>query len=225
MRRTQNLYFDRKSLGFKRGIRPASKKELRASKTSFERGVRAKVRTRKGAARKQASSLFRQLQGEAQREAKGREMAKQDKALWEELYGRSNPRRVFPGNLTTSERSALRKLVRLKTMATKKRKRKKNSQKGKMPAGLRRYWAKKRAAKAKRRNPKKRRTTKPRRKRATPRVRNYRRTARKPAKRRARRNPPRPRKPRILKAPAGMSAQRYAKLLRQAGVRARVMQK
>ncbi len=52
-------------------------------------------------------------------------------------------------------------------MAQKKRrsKKKRNGRKGKMPAGLKEYWAKKRRAKAKRRNPTKRKRTRSRRRR------------------------------------------------------------
>jgi hypothetical protein len=220
VRRKENLYFDRKSMGFKRGIRPATKAELRASRKSFRRGVEQKVRARKGAARKQAGSLFRQLSRESKQEARGRELASKDKALWEELYGRQNPMRVFPGNLTDSERSALRKLVRLKHMSKKKKSRKKKNspRKGKMPAGLAAYWRKKRAKKAKRKNPKRpKRTSKPRRKRVSTRVRNYRRAARKPAKRRKRRANPRPKRAKVIKAPYGMTGKRLRAWAREQG--------
>lgn len=66
-----------------------------------------------------------------------------------------NPR-ILP-EMTDAQITAIRKLIRGKSMAQRKRRtKKKNSRKGKMPAGLKAYWAKKRAAKAKR-NPRKRR--------------------------------------------------------------------
>lgn len=110
-------------------------------------------------------------------------------------------------------RDAIRRNPRqgVKSMATKKRK-KKSSRKSKMPAGLKAYWAKKRRAKTKRR-PAKRRN--PRKKRARAKVRTrtrtiikYRtRTVRVKAKRRRPRksNPRRKARRQIrIKAPAGL---------------------
>jgi hypothetical protein len=69
---------------------------------------------------------------------------------------RRNPR-ILP-EMTLPQIAAIRKLIRGGRMAQKKRRtKKKNSRKGKMPAGLKAYWAKKRRAKA---NPLKRRRKK-----------------------------------------------------------------
>ncbi len=72
-------------------------------------------------------------------------------------------------DFATLFRDAIRKNPHGGMMAQKKRrsKKKKNGRKGKMPAGLKAYWAKKRRAKAKRRNPTKRKRTRSRRRRPT----------------------------------------------------------
>jgi hypothetical protein len=209
MTRKKNIYFDRKSLGFKLGKRPPSKAEKargkkkqaaiarderlrQADQRARERQDREHAKIAERAERKltkQASAKqFRQLRSEAKKEAVAREKLKGDAELWKEVYGSSNPKRVFPGKLTEAERKALLKLIRLKRKANigisdilslassaknltggghmakkkkaKKRKRNRNPRKSKMPAGLRKYWAKMRAKK----NPKKkkRRTRKPR---------------------------------------------------------------
>lgn len=83
-------------------------------------------------------------------------------------------------------------------MATKKRRKKKTSRKGKMPAGLKAYWAKKRRGKAKRKNPRKRRRAVRkavrRRKPVSLRVKNFRRAARKPKAKRRRTRTSNPRR-------------------------------
>jgi hypothetical protein len=74
---------------------------------------------------------------------------------------KKNPR-VLP-EMNDEQLAAIRKLLRGKSIMAKKQKskKKKSGRKGKMPAGLKAYWAKKRAAKAKR-NPRRRRRTNPR---------------------------------------------------------------
>jgi hypothetical protein len=102
----------------------------------------------KSAREKESSRLFKQLQRDAKPQRAHRvKMTPRDEELWKQLL-RENPMRKFPGDLTREQIQALRKLVRQKHMATKKRKKRKNPKKGKMPAGLRKYWAKKRAKKA-----------------------------------------------------------------------------
>jgi hypothetical protein len=185
MKRKKNIYFDRKSLGFKLGKKPLSKAE-RKRQTAIARQDKqhAKLaeRAERKQARKQSGAAFRQIRSEAKKEQAGRAkaearagMSARDKELWEEVY-KSNPAKA-------------RKVLEGMAMATKKRKRKK-----KMPAGLKAYWAKKRrqknARKAKRRkraNPKPRK----RRRRPTPKP--------KVLRRRARRNPPRKRRAKIIK--------------------------
>jgi hypothetical protein len=195
-RRKKNLYF-----GFGPG-KPPSKRERQKSRTAFQAGVKRKRRWFTKAREKEAGTLFKQLQRDAKpQRARRVKMTPRDEELWKQLL-KSNPRK-FPGDLTDEAISALRKLARrASTMSKKRKKRKKNSRKGKMPAGLKAYWAKKRRAKAKRKNPaKKRRTVKARRKRArrrkpvSLRVRNYRR----PVRRKRRKNPPRKRSVKIIK--------------------------
>ena len=206
-RRKKNLYF-----GF--GPSKPTKRERRKSRTEFQAGVKRKRAGYKKVREKESSTLFHQLQRDAKpQRARRYKLTPADEEAWKEML-RSNPRQ-FPGNLTKEQVLALRKLVRQKTMATKKRKRKKNSRKGKMPAGLKAYWAKKRRAKAKRKNPKKRRARarKPRKrvrvarpfigpdgkvwysgKKANPRVRRYRKT-----RKRRKANPRRKRSVKIIK--------------------------
>ena len=242
-RRKKNFYFDRKSMGFKRGIRPASKSELRASRKSFQSGVARKRRALKGAREKQAGTLFKQLQRDAKpQRARRAKLSGRDKELWEQLL-KSNPgivEAIRPGDRVTiinrfGQKSTGRAVMRSSSggwvlnmggphgtpgiaseeniVSVKKRnpKKKKRSRKGKMPAGLAAYWRKKRAKKAKRKNPKKRPRAKVRRPRRCKtvrrRVRNYRHSARKVRRRRvrrAKRNPVR-RRTRIIKAPYGLS--------------------
>ena len=191
-RRKKNLYF-----GF--GPSKPTKRERRKSRTEFQARVKRGRSAAKKTREKESGTLFKQLQRDAKpQRAKRPRWTPQDEAGWQELL-RSNPRE-FPGDLTKEQILALRKLVRRKTMATKKRKRKRNSRKGKMPAGLKAYWAKKRRAKAKRKNPKKRRARKVkrtrvrRRKPVSIRVRNYRRP-----RRRRKANPPRKRSVKVIK--------------------------
>ena len=82
---------------------------------------------------------------------------------------KKNPRRQFPA-VAPKAAEALRKLSRLSMRKTRKKKR--NSRKGKMPAGLKAYWAKKRAKKnAARRRRRPRKTVRRRRMRVNPRPR------------------------------------------------------
>lgn len=134
-----------------------------------------------------------------------------------EVFGdRQNPmKRVFP-DLSPSAAKALRKLARA-SMQKKKRKSTKKRKAGKMPAGLRNYWAKKRAKKASRRRnargrimpgglvkwfdrpvdrPKRRRKARPAKRRAK-------------AKRRTN-----PRRPRTVRAPFPMTAGQLTKYAR-----------
>lgn len=216
-RRKKNLYF---------GLGPApkaSKRERAKSRREFQSGVERKRRKMRSAKDKEQGGLFRQLQRDVKpQRAKRYKMSEADKEAFAQML-RENP------HLTAAE---IGKLVRQKTMA-KKRKRKKNrSRKGKMPAGLRKYWAKKRAAKnpkrrkrARRRklNPKRRRRV-VRRRRVSMRVRNYRRRPRKIRRRRVRRS--NLRKPVIIKTPPGVSAKVFASAIRRAtGKRVRIIKK
>ena len=141
-RRKKNLYF---------GLGPAptpTKGERSRQRKEFRAGVQRKRTAFKSAREKESSRLFKQLQRDAKPQRAHRvKMTPRDEELWKQLL-RENPMRKFPGDLTREQIQALRKLVRQKHMATKKRKKRKNPKKGKMPAGLRKYWAKKRAKKA-----------------------------------------------------------------------------
>lgn len=220
-RRKPNIYFDRKSFGLKLGKKPlstAEKKRQHAIEKQDREHAKIAARAERKQARQAAGKQFRQLRSEAKKEARARELAKDDQELWQELYGRSNPARVFPGSLTDSERAALRKLVRRTTMSKKKKSRKRKN--GKMPAGLAAYWRKKRAKKAKRKNPKKRPRAKVRRPRRRKTVR--RRIARRaPPKmrRRARRKPNARRRVKIVKAPRGMTGKRLRAFAREMGAK------
>lgn len=212
MTRKKNIYFDRKSMGFKLGKKPGTRRKRKRQSASerqdrqhakiAERAARREEtveRKRASAARaREARAQFSQVRSEAKKEARARELAKKDESLWRELYGNQNPARVFPGNLTDSERAALQKLVRRSHMATKK-KRKRKKKNGKMPKGPAAYWRKKRAKKNSR---KKRRARKPNTKRTRTR---RRRTAMNPrprrrVRRRARRNLPQKRRTLIIKS-------------------------
>jgi hypothetical protein len=140
-----------------------------------------------------------------------------------------NPRE-FPA-VTDSQLQALRK--RVSVMPKKRRTKKKSSRKGKMPAGLKAYWAKKRRAKAKRRNPKRKRATvrrrKPaarRRQRVSVRVRSYRKPRRRAARRASRRrsNPIHTAKRITLKGFTASQIRTVASVVRRAtGKRVRVV--
>lgn len=161
-RRKKNLYF---------GFGPASKAE-RARQRSY-------VRTG-GAGRTVPGNESSALRNEVAEALVGQGYKKTD--------AKKAVQRASGGDFNSLFRSAiggLKKNPRGITMATKKRKRKKNSRKGKMPAGLKAYWAKKRAkkngAKKRRRtrklNPRKRAR---RRKPVSLRVKNFRHAKRRP---------------------------------------------
>ena len=210
MKRKRNLYF-----GF--GKAKPKKRELTKSRREFKSGVEHRRRRAQRGREKEQSTLFQQLQKDAKpQRARQVKMSPRDEALWSELL-RANPR-----TMTAEQISELGRLGKI--MAGKKRKRKKNSRKSKMPAGLRKYWAKKRAKKAKRKNPKKRRRVarrnpprrKPRvrrRRRVSLRVKNYRRPRRKANRRR--RPAARRAGVKIVKAPYGMSGKRLQAFRRE----------
>jgi hypothetical protein len=173
MKRKPNIYFDRKSLGLKWGKRPK-----RRARTMPHRGT---VRLKMPDVRNDVASALVNLGYPkfAARSAAQMASGSDFESMFRSALGSvkaKNPR-VFPGNLSSSEITALRKLVRQKTKANRrprrgseenivsvkkrnpKKKKRSKSRKGVMPAGLRKYWAKKRAAKAKRSNPKKKRRT------------------------------------------------------------------
>ena len=186
MKRRKNLYF---------GLGPAptpTKRERARQKKEFQSGVRRKRRAFKGQREKEASTLFKQLQRDAKpQRAHKTKMSPGDEERWRELL-RANP-------LGLSELVSFAEQLKGANVAKKRKKRKKNSRKGVMPAGLRKYWAKKRAKKNKRKNPKKRPRAKVRRPRRRKAVR-ARVRRRRPAVRRAkRRNPPRRRRVKIIK--------------------------
>ena len=165
MKRKRNLNF---------GFLPAhpTKAELVKSRRAFQARVRQKA--------KALGTEYKRLRKSAHsgRTASTRKL----EALFHEVYGPGgmvqNPREL-PG-LTLGQLEAIERLIKGNAIMAKKRKsKKKSSRKGKMPAGLRRYWAKKRAAKAKRNPRKKIRVTRRRRKHTTVRRRrNYHQTRR-----------------------------------------------
>jgi hypothetical protein len=122
--RRRNVYWDWKTLQWKRGDKPLTKAQRkqqtaeRKRQAAIARQDKQHAKIAERAERKQsrisAGKQFRQLRSEAKKEAKARELVKQDRELWRELYGSQNP---FPGRLTNSRRRALRR------MASKKRKR------------------------------------------------------------------------------------------------------
>lgn len=210
MKRRKNLYF---------GLGPApapTKRERARQRKEFQSGVRHKRGVYKRGREREASTLFKQLQKDAKPQRAHRaKMSPGDEERWRELL-RANPHRraeliearkknIFPAFLL-DDYSALSTVKTLegKTMATKKRKRRKK----KMPAGLAAYWRKKRAQKnARKAKRRKRPNPKPRKKRRARRRNVYfdRRTmglklGKKPrARRRKRRNPPRKRRVKIIK--------------------------
>jgi hypothetical protein len=216
-RRKKNIYF---GFGPPKSI---SKRELQKSRTAFRKGVAQKRSAGKKQREKEALTLFRQLQRDSKPQRARRskyKMSPADTEAWTRLL-RSNPH-----ELNDSEISQLRKLVRQNKMAKKKRakKRKRNSRKGVMPAGLKKYWAKLRGKK----NPAKKKRRKRARRRKTNPVRKvvYRTRVRTKTVYRTRRaNPKRKRRAKVIRPPSGMSAQNYAKILRRAGIRARVITK
>jgi hypothetical protein len=161
--------------------------------------------------------------------------------LFHEVYGpaQENPR-ILP-MMSESELAAIEKLIRGKAMAQKKKSKKKRTRKGKMPAGLKAYWAKKRRAKNSRSKPaKKYRRRKKRNPRRRTRVRvrtvvKYKYRTRKVKvypkrrKRRARRANPRRKSVLRIKAPAGLGPKGLRKFRAMAakayGVPARIVKR
>jgi len=122
MKKRKNVYWDWKALQWRRGKKPVGKAKRKKASVQ-KKHAKMIAQDSRARARKESGQLFRQMRSEAKKEARGRELAKSDEALWKELYGSENPRRVFPGRLTASERAALRKLVG----AMKKRRRGRNA--------------------------------------------------------------------------------------------------
>lgn len=175
-----------------------TRSDLRKSRREFKGAVSQKVK----AIRAEYSRLRKSA-----RSGRTNDTRKLEK-LFHEVYAR-NPR-VLP-EMTTEQLAAIEKLIRGKSMASKKRKskKKKNGRKGKMPAGLKAYWAKKRRAKNSRSRPRKknrRRKTNPKVRYRTRTVVKYRYRSRPKAKRTRRRksNPRRGKTTLRIKAPAGL---------------------
>ena len=205
------------------GFLPAqpTRADLVKSRREFKAGVREKVREM----RAEYARLRRSAR--AGRTASTRKLEQ----LFHEVYGPEGPLqnpRTLPG-MSAKQLAAIERLIRGTTIMAKKRKskKKKNARKGKMPAGLKAYWAKKRAAKAKRRNPRRKRAHRPRRRRVSVRVRNFRRTPRvrrahRPRRRRA--NPIHTARRITLKGFTAAQIRKVASVVRRAtGKRVRVV--
>jgi hypothetical protein len=212
MKRKRNIHF---------GFLPAhpTRADLVKSRREFKAGVRQKV--------KEMRAEYSRLRKSAR---SGRtQSTRKLEQLFHEVYGPQENPRVLP-EMTAEQLAAIEKLIRGKAMAQKKRKKKrKNPRKGRMPAGLKAYWAKKRRAKNSRSKPPKKTR---RRKRRNPRVRTrtivkykYRtRTVKVRAKRR--RANPRPRKAQRINLKGFTSGQikRVASAIRRAtGKRVRIV--
>ena len=146
-RRKKNIYF---------GFGPAKKSE----RLTVYRRPKYASRSHRGTSRGSSDSSLRSevaeaLVGQGYKRADARKMvARASGSDFNSLFRsamQKNPR-VLP-EMTDEQLAAIRKLIRGKTIMAKKRKSKKKRN-GKMPAGLKAYWARKRRAKAKRRNPK-----------------------------------------------------------------------
>lgn len=104
MKRRKNVYWDWKSLQWKRGDKPLTKAQRkqqtaeRKRQAAIARQDKQHAKIAERAERKQsrisAGKQFRQLRSEAKKEQRARELAKQDEALWKELYSSSNPQRA-----------------------------------------------------------------------------------------------------------------------------------
>jgi hypothetical protein len=213
MRRARNIHF---------GFLPArpTRADLVKSRREFKAGVRQKVK----AIRAEYSRLRKSAR--SGRTADTRKLEK----LFHEVYGAEgmmqNPRQL-PG-MSAKQLAAIERLIRGKTiMATKKprSKKKKNPRKHKMPAGLRKYWAKKRRS-----NKSRRRTRRnPRRARVKVRTRTvirYRTRTVKVRTKRPRRSNPRPRSAKRINLKGFTSGQikRVASAIRRAtGKRVRIV--
>jgi hypothetical protein len=119
-------------------------------------------------------------------------------ALFHEVYGK-NPREL-PA-MTAQQMAAIDKYLRGQEMAAKKRTKKKKNGKGRMPAGLKAYWAKKRGKKAKR-NPRRKKRN-PRAKTRTRTIVKYKYRTRTVKVRAKRRRKPNPRKPAMVRVNLG----------------------
>jgi hypothetical protein len=100
------------------------------------------------------------LEGQGYKKSDAKRMAQRAEgsdfnSLFRSALARKNPREL-PA-VTDTQLAAMRKMIKGKTMASKKRrtkKKKRNPRKGVMPPGLKKYWAKKRRAKNSRRRKK-----------------------------------------------------------------------
>lgn len=200
-RRKKNIYF---------GFGPAKKSE----RLTVYRRPKYASRSHRGTSRGSSDSSLRSevaeaLVGQGYKRADARKMvARASGSDFNSLFRsamQKNPR-VLP-EMNDEQLAAIRKLIRGKTIMAKKRKSKKKRN-GKMPAGLKAYWAKKRRAKNSRSKPRK----KNRRRRTNPRVRvrtrtviKYRYRTRKVKRARRRRSNPRRHSVRRIIAPKGLS--------------------
>jgi hypothetical protein len=134
MKRKRNINF---------GFFPAhpTRADLVKSRREFKAGVRQKV--------KEMRAEYSRLRKSAR---SGRtQSTRKLEQLFHEVYGPQENPRILP-EMNEQQLAAIEKLIRGKAMAQKKRKKKrKNPRKGRMPAGLKAYWAKKRRAKNSRR--------------------------------------------------------------------------
>ena len=201
---------------FHPGLLTPRQQRARYGRVPYNRRVAALIRKYRGMPTPATERELSRMHRSARRSFKGKAKLAQ---LFHEVYGRNpNPREI--PDLSPQAIKALRKLVRLKTRMQKKRRTKKrrNSRKGKMPAALKAYWAKKRAAKQnRRRRATKRRVVKANRRRrrivTNPRVRAFR-------KRRASSRPRRRRfqvrrMPRTVRPPFPMTTGQLKKYARQ----------
>lgn len=198
-RRKKNINLGFLPLGWK--PTPRETKQQRAQR---RKDWKTRIRTRV----KSDDAEYTRLRKSARAARPGK---KKLETLFHEVYGREPNPRELPE--TTRERAALyQKLIGGKAMATKKRNsKKKNSRKGKMPAGLKAYWAKKRAKS----NPRKRKARKnPKARVKTRTVIKYR--TRTIVKRARRRNPPKPKTIKV-RAPFPMTASQLKKYARAVG--------
>lgn len=213
MKRKRNINF---------GFMPArpTRKDLLKSRREFKAAVRRKT--------KETRAEYKRLRKAARsaKPAPGVGGKKKLEQLFHEVYGQ-NPRQL-PA-FSAEQVAGIEKLLRGKTIMAKKRKskKKKNSRKGKMPAGLKAYWAKKRRGKAKRRNPRRRRRTNPRVRVRTRTVVKYRyrsRPRRKVRRRPRKSNPMRTAKRITLKGFTSAQIRKVASVVRRAtGKRVRVV--
>ena len=188
----------KKNINF--GFLPAhpTRADLMKSRREFKAAVRRKT--------KETRDEYTRLRTAARsaKPAPGVGGKKKLEQLFHEVYGQ-NPRQL--PEFTPKQMAAIQKLIRGRTMMAKKRKSKKKRN-GKMPAGLKAYWAKKRRAKNSRSKPRK----KNRRRRMNPRVRTrtrtiikYRYRTRKVKRVRRRKSNPRRHTVRRIIAPKGLS--------------------